>query len=314
MAKKVLIIGTGLGALSTALRLTTQGYTDITMVEKYHQPGGRLNRIESDGFTFDMGPSFFSMSYEFKELFDSCKMENPLVYQKLEPLYRVNFANGKTFNIYTDLDKLAAEFEAIEPNFKAKVEKYLLDAKNVFHDTEGIIVKQNFSSKAHYLLQLTRVPIKHLPHVFKSMWTELENSFESNEVKVIFSLVAFFLGATPFDTPAVYKLLTYTELQHDGYWSVKGGMYRIVEVIYEELIKRGVKFQFNTEINGCVEEGKKVVAFTDTKGNKYDADVFVVNADAASFRGRILNRKKYNEERLSQNGMDSCAIYRIPWC
>lgn len=300
MAKKVLIIGSGLGSLATALRLTSAGYTDVTIVEKYHQPGGRLNQITSKGFKFDMGPSFFSMSYEFKELFESVGMHNPLEYQKLEPLYRVNFSNGKVFNIYTDLDKLAAEFEALEPNFKQKVERYLADAKNVFHDTEGIIVKQNFNSKLHYLLQLTRVPIKHLPHVFKSMWKELENSFENNEVKVIFSLVAFFLGATPFDTPAVYKLLTYTELQHDGYWSVKGGMYRIVEVIYAELLKRGVKFEFNTEITGYVGNGKNITGFTDQHGKTHTADVFVCNGDAAAFRGRILKRKKYNEERLAK--------------
>jgi phytoene desaturase len=76
--------------------------------------------------------------------------------------------------------------------------------------------------------------------MFYSIWKDLENSFESNEVKVIFSLVAFFLGATPFETPAVYKLLNYTELQHDGYWNVKGGMYSIVQEIIAELQKRGV--------------------------------------------------------------------------
>ncbi|MGQ3014850.1 MAG: FAD-dependent oxidoreductase, partial [Flavobacteriales bacterium] len=82
-AKKVVIIGSGLGALSTALRLTTAGYRDITILEKYHQAGGRLNELRSEGFTFDMGPSFFSMSYEFDELFQSCNMPNPLQYRTL---------------------------------------------------------------------------------------------------------------------------------------------------------------------------------------------------------------------------------------
>lgn len=300
MAKKVLIIGSGLGSLATALRLSSQGYSDITVLEKYHQPGGRLNELKKDGFTFDMGPSFFSMSYEFKELFDACGMKDPLVYQKLDPLYTVNFSNGKKFNVFTDLDKLAAEFESIEPNFRQKVEKYLADAQAIFHDTEPIIVKQNFNSKAHYLLQLTRVPIKHLPHVFKSMWTDLENSFESMEVKVIFSLVAFFLGATPFDTPSVYKLLNYTELKHDGYWNVKGGMYRIVDAIYGELLKRGVKFKFNTEIVDYIADGKKVAGFLDNNGVAYHADVFVSNSDAAAFRGKVLKREKYNEQRLDK--------------
>jgi phytoene desaturase len=298
MSKKVLITGSGLGALATALRLTTKGYKDITVLEKYHQPGGRLNQLKSDGFTFDMGPSFFSMSYEFKELFEACGMKDPLEYQKLDPLYTVNFSNGKRYNIFTDLDKLATEFEAVEPNFKAKVEKYLNNARAIFHDTENIVIKQNFDGKLHYLLQLTRVPWKHAPRMFYSMWKDLENSFESNEVKVIFSLVAFFLGATPFETPAVYKLLNYTELQHDGYWNVKGGMYRIVEELVAELHKRGVKFEYNTEVVECITDGKKVTAIKDNNGVEHKADIFVVNADAASFRGKILKRARYNEERL----------------
>lgn len=298
MTKKVLITGSGLGALATALRLSTKGYTDITILEKYHQPGGRLNQLKSDGFTFDMGPSFFSMSYEFKELFKSCGIADPLTYHKLDPLYTVKFANGNSFNIYTDLDKLAAEFESIEPNFKAKVEKYLANARSIFHDTEDIVIKQNFNGKLHYLLQLTRVPWKHAPRMFYSMWADLEKSFESNEVKVIFSLVAFFLGATPFETPAVYKLLNYTELEHDGYWNVKGGMYRIVEVLVEELEKRGVKFIYNTEVTSVVEEGNKITAVTDSTGKHHTADIFVINADAASFRGKVLHRKQFTEERL----------------
>ena len=238
------------------------------------------------------------MSYEFKELFEACGMKDPLEYQKLDPLYTVNFSNGKRYNIFTDLDKLATEFEAVEPNFKAKVEKYLNNAKAIFHDTENIVIKQNFDGKLHYLLQLTRVPWKHAPRMFYSMWKDLENSFESNEVKVIFSLVAFFLGATPFETPAVYKLLNYTELQHDGYWNVKGGMYRIVEELVAELHKRGVKFEYNTEVVECITDGKKVTAIRDNKGVEHKADIFVVNADAASFRGKILKRARYSEERL----------------
>jgi phytoene desaturase len=63
MSKKVLVIGSGLGALSTALRLSTRGY-QVEIVEKHNRAGGRLNLLQKDGFTFDVGPSFFSMSYE----------------------------------------------------------------------------------------------------------------------------------------------------------------------------------------------------------------------------------------------------------
>ena len=90
MGKKVLLIGSGLGSLATALRLSYQGY-DIDIVEKYHQAGGRLNTLEKDGF--DMGPSFFSMSYEFKELFDSIGIKMPFEIEELNPVYSVNFSH-----------------------------------------------------------------------------------------------------------------------------------------------------------------------------------------------------------------------------
>src|SRR5690606_34957159 len=106
-----------------------------------------------------------------------------------------------------NLDRLEEEFSEIEPNFRKKLEKYIQNAGEIFHDTENIVVKNNFDSILGYLLKLSTVPPKHAAKMWRSMWKELENNFESYEVKVIFSLIAFFLGDTPFNTPAVYKLL-----------------------------------------------------------------------------------------------------------
>ncbi|MFN8295721.1 MAG: phytoene desaturase family protein [Chitinophagales bacterium] len=298
--KKVIIIGAGLGSLATALRLTTHGY-HVEIIEKYHQAGGRLNQLKKDGFTFDVGPSFFSMSYEFKELFDYCNLSNPLQMNELNPVYSVYFAGKKEpYSIYKDLNKLAQEFADIEPNFKEKAEKYLKSAGAIFHDTEHVIIKRNYDNLFQYALALMTVPLKHSPKLVRSMWTELERHFDSEHVKVIFSLVAFFLGSTPFDTPAVYSLLNYTELQHDGYWNIKGGMYKIVEELQKILVSRGVQFHFNTEISDIKTKDGKAVSFRDTKGKEWKADIFICNSDAAAFRGKILKRKKYSQEKLDK--------------
>ena len=300
VSKKVLIIGSGLGSMATALRLTTHGY-QVEILEKHHQAGGRLNQLKKDGFTFDVGPSFFSMSYEFTELFNYCKIPNPLQMNELNPVYSVYFAGKKEpYSIYKELDKLAQEFADIEPDFQAKAEKYLKSAGEIFHDTEHVIIKRNYDNLFQYAVALMTVPKKHAPKLIRSMWAELERHFDSEHVKVIFSLVAFFLGSTPFDTPAVYSLLNYNELKHDGYWNIKGGMYKIVEEIQKILIARGVKFHFNTEIVSVDETNDKIASFTDTTGKKWTADIFVCNADAASFRGKILNRKKFSEAKLDK--------------
>ena len=300
MTKSVIVVGAGLGGLSTALRLSYKGY-QVTMIEKQDIPGGRLHLLKKDGFTFDVGPSFFSMSYEFKELFDSIGEPIPFELNELNPLYTVNMAGSdRVFQIYKDLDRLAEEFKGIESDFETKVRGSLKGAKEIFHDTEYKIIKRNFDNIVTYAMSMATVPLKHLPKMFRTFWEELERHFESEEVKIIFSLVAFFLGATPFNTPSVYNLLNYTELEHDGYWNVKGGMYKIVEGIMGLLEKKGVKMIYNTEIMSVQHSAGKMVSVTDANGQVYRADLFVINADAAWFRGKFLNRAKYTEEKLDK--------------
>ncbi|MGC6414982.1 MAG: phytoene desaturase family protein [Bacteroidia bacterium] len=298
--KEVLIVGAGLGSLASALRLSYSGYK-VKIIEKQNTAGGRLNFIKQDGFTFDVGPSFFSMSYEFVELFKSIGEPIPFELNELNPLYTVNIAGSdKVFQIYKDLDKLAEEFKGIEDNLEAKIRKYLKGAKEIFHDTEYKVVKKNFDSILGFIMSMATVPIKHLPKLFRTFWQELERHFESEEVKIIFSLVAFFLGATPFNTPSVYNLLNYTELEHDGYWNVKGGMYKIVEGILGLLEKKNVEILYNTEITSVSHKNGILTSLHDANGNEYKADVYIVNADAAWFRGKFLKRPKFTEEKLDK--------------
>lgn len=298
--KKALIVGTGLGGLTTALRLASRGYR-VEMIEKYHQAGGRLNQLKKDGFTWDMAPTFFSMSYIFDEFNKDCGIEAPFEFVKLDPLYTVQFRDKKErYVIYRDLDKLAEQFRAIEPGFREGMDKLLKSSGKFFHDTENLVINRNYDNLAQYLMTLARVPWHHGPKMIRTVWQELGRHFDSEEVKQIFSLVAFFLGATPYDTPAVYTLLTYTELVHDGYHNVRGGMYRIVEGLLKELDKAGVKIHYNTEITGFEEENGEISSLTDRNGKKWEADLFVINADAAGFRHSVLNRKKFSEKKMDK--------------
>jgi phytoene desaturase len=296
--KKALIVGSGLGGITTALRLAKNNI-QVEMVEKHSQPGGRLNQIQKDGFTFDMGPSFFSMSYEFDEFANYCGIDLPFEFVELDPLYSVYISNReKPFTIYKNLSKLAGEFRDIEPDFERKMRKYLDSAAQFFHDTEQRVIKKNYDTILGYLLALTSVPVKHTPKMLRSVWKELERHFESHEVKMIFSLVAFFLGATPFDTPAVYSLLSYTELEHDGYYNVRGGMYNIVKGLLKLMEQQDIKIHYDTEIVDYKANGKTIDGFIDRKGRTWQADMYIVNSDAAWFRGKVFKRKSFSDKKL----------------
>ncbi len=300
MNNNVLIVGAGLGGLSTALRLSKRGF-NVQIVEKNSTAGGRLNRIQQDGFTWDAGPTFFSMTYEFTEFLKDIDSENQFEFDALEPLYSVNFINpARKYQIFKDKKKLAEQFRYVESDFERKIDHFLEKTGAVYHDTENRIIKRNFDTLLEYLLQLFKVPIKHLPLLFHSFWDEVASNFHSRDVREIFSLVAFFLGGTPYDTSAVYTLLNYVELKHNGYHNVKGGMYKLVEFLLKKLQEANITVHYNTEIIDYKNKGKYISSLTDSNGNSWNADLFIVNADAALWRGKIFGRRKFSESRLDR--------------
>jgi phytoene desaturase len=300
MSKSVIIVGAGLGGLSAALRLAKKGYK-VEIIEKNAQAGGRLNQIKKDGFTFDTGPSFFSMSYEFKDFAKDCNIDLPFKYVELDPLYSVNFSdNPKTFFLYKDIKKLSAQFQDVEPDFEEKITRYIRNSGKLFHDTVDLVIKNNFNSVFSYFITLMRVNPLHIPVIFRSFWKEVNRNFTSKEARQIVSLVAFFLGRTPFDTMAIYTLLSYTEFKHDGYYNVEGGMYQIIEGLLKELERENVKIHYNTEIVDYSGTNKQLNFIIDNRGKTWNSDIFLVNADAALFRGKVFKRKKFSDEKLDK--------------
>ncbi len=300
MDKKVTIVGAGLGALASGLLLAKNDYK-VEFIEKNGQAGGRLNQIKRDGFTFDTGPSFFSMSYVFRDFMKRCGVEMPFRFVELDPLYSVNFSGSETtFHLYKDIKRLAEQFRAIEPDFEARMEKYLEKSGRLFHDTFNIVIRNNFDSYLDYITTLMQVNPTHVPVLLTTFWQHVRRYFSSQEARQIVSLVAFFLGRTPFDTMGIYSLLSYTEFRHDGYYNVEGGMYNVVKGLVSELEKAGATFRYNMEIVAVEGDGSEVKRVVDSEGNGYESDVFLINADAALFRGRVLNRPNYSPKKLAK--------------
>jgi len=292
MSQKVIIVGAGIGGLAIANLLLSSGY-DVTIIEKYSKAGGRLNIIQKDGFIFDTGPTFVSMSYIIKEFAEKAKIKVPDLHP-LDPLYSV-FINNRKFNIYRDIDKLEYEFKDIEPNFKNKFKVYLEDSKKVFDDTFKIIVKRNFYSFFEYILSLLRLNPIYLKLVLTSFWEEIKEYFSSEELKKIVSLVSFFLGQSPFHTIAIYKLLSNIEFLNDGYYYIKGGMYELVKSLTKTLQD---KIIYNTEIVDFISENNKIVALVDNNRRIHKADIFVINSDVLYFKQKVF--KRYSIEKLNK--------------
>jgi len=251
------------------------------------------------------------MSYEFTNFARECNIRLPFEYYELDPLYSVTFRKDDSpYHLYKDISKLAAQFGESEPDFERGMRKYLDKCRRLYHDT-NIVIKSNYDSLFDYLLTLMKVNPVHLPVIFRNFWQQVSHYVKSNDAREILSLVAFFLGKTPFDTAAVYTLLSYTEFMHDGYYNVKGGMYKIVEGFVEELEKENVRIHYNTEIVDFIAEGRTLKYLVDKNGMKWGGDIIIVNGDAAVFRGSVFRRKEYSEEKLDRMDwtMGSLTLY-----
>ncbi|MBT5427093.1 MAG: phytoene desaturase, partial [Bacteroidetes bacterium] len=192
-----------------------------------------------------------------------------------------------------------AEFEEVEPDFEKKIISFLGQAGKLFHDTENLVFRRAFNNKCQYLLSLSRIPSKYGRKFFRGIWSELGKHFESSEAKELLSLVSFFLGSSPYNKSAVFTILSYIELVHDGFFNVQDGMYKVVEGLLREVEKAGVEITYNSEITGYIGSGRKIYSLIDHTGEAYNADVYVVNSNAPYFKNKIFNRKKYKPSKLN---------------
>jgi phytoene desaturase len=136
----------------------------------------------------------------------------------------------------------------IEPGFEQKMNRYLDKSGRLFHDTVDLVIKNNFDSFFSYITTLMRVNPVHIPVLFRSFWQEVPGISHQKKHARSYHWLHSFLAGHPFDTMAIYTLLSYTEFQHDGYYNVEGGMYKIIEGMVAELEKENVRITYNTEI------------------------------------------------------------------
>ena len=130
--KKVIVVGAGPGGLTSAMMLAHRGF-DVTVFEKEAEVGGRSAPLKLDGYTFDTGPTFLMMYFILEEVFKESggKVEDYLNVKKLEPMYRVKFADFEILPT-TNRKEMKQQLETLFPGSAKGYEKYLLKEKKRF--------------------------------------------------------------------------------------------------------------------------------------------------------------------------------------
>ena len=313
--KKVIVIGSGFAGMSAASFLAKEGWA-VTVLEKQSMPGGRGRVFSEDGFTFDMGPSWYWMPDVFERYFNCFGKKVSDYYQliRLDPSYRV-FYNDGPIDIPADYTALQLLFDSIEPGSSLQLNKFLQEAAYKYEVGINKLVHKPGNSISEFLdMDLAKGLLR--LDVFTSMKKHVRKFFQHPKLIQLIEFPVLFLGALPADIPALYSLMNYADIKL-GTWYPQGGMYHIADAMYQLASELGVEFKFNCDVQKInVLNGKatNILAIENNQQMNYEADLIIGGADYHFIETKLLDPQNasYSSDYWNKRIMaPSCLLYYI---
>lgn len=309
-APRAVVIGAGLGGLSTAIHLARAGWS-VTVVEQRDEPGGKVRRLCADGFQFDMGPTIMTMPFALDALFASAGRDRRdyLTLSRLEPYYRAYFPDGTVFELSDSLQDVLAQIRALSPEDEPRYVAYLARAGRIWHEVERHFLDRLFDSWRD-LLDPSLLVAGFKMDALTSLAKRVAREIRDPRIRQLLTYQAIYVGASPDEVPATYALISYLEMAH-GVWFPKGGMYAIAEAVARLAGELGVELRYGTAVERIVVEGGRARGVRTAAGEELRADVVVSNADLHHTYGALLGdtpRPHMSDRRLQALEPSSSAF------
>jgi phytoene desaturase len=291
--------------------MAKEGY-DVTVLEKHSTPGGRARQLNEGGFCFDMGPSWYWMPDVFDRYFQSFGKNVKDYYSltRLDPSYRVYWNDGAQ-DIPSGIDGIKTLFESWEPGSAKRLDAFLTEAAFKYRvGMQQLVYKPGLSLTEFANTEVLKGVMK--MDIFTNVRKHVSKYFSHPKIRQLLEFPVLFLGALPQDTPALYTLMNYADME-GGTWYPHGGMYSVVNAMHAVAVELGVKFRFDEEVtslsiqNGAVEQ---VI----TGKNNYQADSVIASADYHFVEQHLVPQqyRTYNEQYWSNRQMaPSCLLYFV---
>ncbi len=305
-----LVIGAGIGGIATAARLAKNGY-DVTVLEKESTPGGRANQIIRDGHRFDVGPTLFLMPEVWEETFAALgeRMSDHLDLRRIDPTYKVHFDDGLQLELTSDIGKMQTQLEKVERTAFTGFLNYIAEGSRHYKMSLEKFVGRNFYNLFEYF-SLKNLPLLVQLKALKKHHANTGRFFKDERLKAAFTFQNMYLGLSPYDAPATYSLLQYTELA-EGVWYPIGGMYAGIQALVKVAEKLGVKFIYNAPVKRLETNGNKILGVVLEGGRAFTADIFIGNADLPYIYKELLPDVK--EARKLDNKLYTCSTIMFYW-
>ncbi|MEK3884645.1 phytoene desaturase family protein [Paenibacillus sp. PL2-23] len=288
MRKKIIVVGGGLGGLSAAIRLASDGH-EVTVLEKNERAGGKLNIRSGAGFQFDTGPSILTMPWVLEQLFESAgrNVHDYMKLVRIEPQWRTFFEDGTTIDVAGDLPVMLEQLRAVSSEDARQFLAYLSECQSMYEISCKSVYKRSLSGlgelRSHHKLKelLAMDPLR-------SMNQMSAKHFKSKHLRQLFDFFIMYIGSSPYAAPAVLSQLIYVQLGL-GIYYVQGGMYQIALGMLKLLQQLGVEVLTGQEVAAVVHDGGRATGVQLADGTVLSADIVVSNLEAIPAYQTILS-------------------------
>jgi phytoene desaturase len=305
-----MVIGAGIAGIAAAAHLARRG-VKVTVVEKNSEPGGRCDTFSKDGHRFDTGPTLLVMpliyEYEFAALGESAR--GMLDLQRVDPTYNLVFDDGSHLALTSDLSSMRNQLESIQPGSYHGFLRYLEEGHRHYHLAVDRLVTRDFR-KASDFINVANLPLLYQVKPLKRHYRNMSSYFDEPRLKAAFTFQDVYMGLSPFESPATFSMMSYTELAH-GVWYPRGGMFRVVEALVDIARRAGVEFIYDTTVERIDVEGGRARGVTLEHGERLKADAVLANADLPYVYRNLLPQDGM-ADRLERKRF-SCSIISFYW-
>lgn len=310
MAKKAIIIGSGIAGIASAIRLSLKGY-EVNVFEANSYPGGKLSEIEIGGYRFDAGPSLFTLPEQVEELF-LLAGKNPkehFDYLKLPVACHYFWEDGKKLKAYSDLDLFAKEVETQLGESPSNIKNALEKSSFIYEHLSPLFMHRSLHELKTWTnpealksyLKMGKLGI------FSTMNEANEKQFDSPKLVQLFNRYATYNGSNPYETPATLNIIPHLEFNIGAFFPKKG-MHDITLSLYKLSQELGVKYHFNQKVEEVLVAKEKAFGVK-IGAESFEADVVINNMDMVNAYKTILKKQKQPKLLLNQPKSSSALIF-----
>jgi phytoene desaturase len=309
-AQRVIVIGAGVGGLSAAIHLAKRGL-QVTVLEKNARPGGRCDRISRDGHHFDTGPTLLVMSQLYEAEFAALGVALPEVLdlQRVDPTYHLVFDDGSRLALTSDEESLQEQLEAIEPGSFQGWRRYMDEGCRHYHLSLEKLVYPDFRRPTDFF-NLGNLSLLHQVKPLVKHYANMAHYFDGPRLKAAFTFQDVYMGLSPFEAPATFSMMAYTELAH-GVWYPRGGMYQVVEALVALARAAGVQFAYHAPVEQIEVIGERARGVVVAGGERLEAEAVLANADLPYVYQHLLPQDG-QAQKLARKRY-SCSVISFFW-